>query len=216
MLLRDLKALQLLAISAIAIEMEAAVEGEYPSNTAPEVHELLRSHPSDGPDTIQARLAETGYLFFPGLLPAEDVLKVRGDFVEILQAHDWIAPGQGALGTETTDDRFKIERLEGGSEYSPVMESFQQLEDFHALAQAPELIAALGLAYGEPAFAHPRNIGRIIFPQENDFKSQPHQDWFFIQGDQATLTAWIPLQVHRAITPNDGLFVLKTMAFVCV
>ena len=136
-----------------------AVEGEYPSDTAPEVVELLRSHLSDGAEAIQARLAEFGYLFFPGLLPTSDVLKLRGDFVEILAAHDWIAPGQGPLGTETTPDRFKVERLEGASEYHPVMECFQQLEDFHALAQQPELMAALGMAYGELAFgAHFQHV----------------------------------------------------------
>ena len=122
-------------------------------------------------------------------------------FPGILAAHDWIAPGQGPYGTETTPDRFNLRRLEGAAEYQPVFECFQQLESFHALAQQPALMDTLALVYEEPAFAHPRNIGRIIFPQQSDFKTQPHQDWFFIQGDQLTITAWVPL---GAVAQRDG------------
>jgi hypothetical protein len=171
--------------------MEAPLEGEYPDDTSPEVGELVRSSAAE--DGLGALLAEQGYLYFPSLLPRSDVLDLRKEFVDILAAHDWIAPGQEPHGTETTPDRFNLQRLEGASEYQSVFECFQHLEKFHALAQEKALMRVLARAFGEEAFAHPRNIGRIIFPQQSEFKTQPHQDWFFIQGDQMTLTAWVPL-----------------------
>jgi hypothetical protein len=72
-------------------------------------------------------------------------------------------------------------------------DEIQCLEAFHALAHQPPLLGLLRRVFGEDVLVHPRNIARVMFPQNNQFKTPAHQDYVHIQGTETVYTAWIPL-----------------------
>jgi len=74
-----------------------------------------------------------------------------------------------------------------------VYNKLQCSEAFHALAQDPNLLSMLQSLFGEPVLAHPRNIARIIFPNNTLHTTPSHQDYIHVQGTEETYTAWIPL-----------------------
>ena len=45
------------------------------------------------PERLRARGADNGYLFFPGLLPAAEVLAVRRAVLEVAEEHQLLRPG---------------------------------------------------------------------------------------------------------------------------
>ena len=47
--------------------------------------------------------------------------------------------------------------------------------------------------FGERTLVHPRNIGRIMFPENTSYTTPAHQDFIHIRGTPETYTAWIPL-----------------------
>jgi ectoine hydroxylase-related dioxygenase (phytanoyl-CoA dioxygenase family) len=47
--------------------------------------------------------------------------------------------------------------------------------------------------FGEKTLVHPRNIGRIMFPENTKYTTPAHQDFIHIRGTEETYTAWIPL-----------------------
>jgi hypothetical protein len=186
---------------------------EYPGEAVQEVG-LLRDSGAALADgaALRARMSEDGYLFFRGLLPREEVLACRRDFVAILREHGWVdedQPDGALLGTRAAPARYNPSRVEGMEEYQACFQCWQQLESFHTLPHAPGLLAVLAQLFGEPAFPHPRHIGRLIFPGgEQKDKTNPHQDWFFIQGAAETMTAWVPFgdvpMTHGPLTVLEG------------
>lgn len=135
------------------------------------------------------RAKHDGYLFFRNLVDKEAILEVRRHFAEILKKHGWLDEGTELMDAITT----KSPKREGMEEYWPVLDDFQRLESFHSLAHAPKILAVLEKILGEPALVHPRNIGRIIFPNNTLYTTPPHQDYVHIQGTPEVWTAWIPL-----------------------
>ena len=158
------------------------------------------------PEALQARCRRDGFLFFRALLPLEECLEVERDFVELLHQFGWVDEAQDSeLGTRTHVDATGKDY--GGAEFTPFFQTFQQLESFHSLAHSPPLLGALRTLFGEEPLVHPRHIGRIVFPNRNEGKTMPHQDWIHVQGDTMTMTAWLPLgPVPRSA---GGLAMLK-------
>ena len=144
----------------------------------------------DGPE-LARRMARGGYLFVPGLLPADRLERVRRRFLDFAGDAGWIL--------EDTDPAEAVADLEGFTvepqpEYMAVIRAVHGLEDFHALQHAPELLDLIGrLCGGAEILPHPRLIPRAIFPQREAYTTPPHQDFIPIQGTESTYTAWIPL-----------------------
>ena len=158
---------------------------------------------------LQRRAHQEGYLFFPGLLERAAVLRVRKDFVKILQDHDWLAAGTDPM--DASAGRNAV--WEGQEEYWPILDSFQRLESFHRLAHEPSIVAVFERIFDESVLVHPRNIGRIMFPTTP--QTPPHQDYGHIKGTPSTWSAWLPLgdcpRSHGALavmprTHREGLF----------
>lgn len=183
---------------------------DYVGAAQPETSPFVVSSPGDDPAVLRERIMKDGYLFLPALLPREEVLAVRAKFVEILRKNGWIDEQQEdmLLGTRSAPELFNMDRVEGFPGYGSVFHAFQSLESFHALSQHPALLSVLEEGvFGERPFPHPRNIGRVSFPRPG-LKTQPHQDWFYIQGAPSTTTAWVPLgdvpQTHGALMVLSG------------
>ncbi len=142
------------------------------------------------PDALRARAGSDGYLFFRGLLEPETLLRLRGQILTLCAEAGWLASGSNPKeGIAATG----IAPVEGQPAFSAVYNQVNRLEDFHALAHAPAILAMLGDLFGETPLVHARNIARIIFPQATQFTTPAHQDYIHIQGTQETWTAWIPL-----------------------
>jgi hypothetical protein len=142
------------------------------------------------PEALRARAREEGYLFFSSLLPSESVLDLRRRILEICARHGFLAGGtplDAAVAAPGAQCR------EGDAGYMAAYDDIQRLEAFHALAHQPPLLAALRALFGEEVLAHPRNIARVMFPQNNRFTTPAHQDFVHVQGTEETWTSWIPL-----------------------
>ena len=148
---------------------------------------------------LRQRLNEEGYLFFKGRIPKSDVEAVYNDIWRLCMEQNWV----------DSDGKILVDPpiVEGEERFFEVYDPLQKLESFHALAHHFTILEPLALVLSEPVFVHPRNIGRISFPQATYFATPPHQDFPLIQGASETFTGWFPLMD----CPKElgGLTVLK-------
>jgi hypothetical protein len=145
---------------------------------------------ADSPTDLRARADQDGCVFFRGLLPPEPVLDLRRQILELCARHGFLAPETPLDAAVAAPE---VRCREGDPEYMAAYDDIQRLEAFHALAHQPPLLAALRNLFGEEVLVHPRNIARVMFPQNNDYTTPAHQDYVHIQGTEETWTAWIPL-----------------------
>lgn len=144
------------------------------------------------PAKLRERATEQGYLFFPQLLPADAVLALRSDVLEVCKRHHFLddtAPimdGVAAPG-------FVIVESSVDANYTNYYKEIQQLRSFHAIAHHSNFKKVLGVLFNGEAFIHPLKILRTIFPAAQKFTTPPHQDFFHVRGTENTWTNWIPL-----------------------
>jgi len=143
----------------------------------------------DGPE-LDRRMQRDGYLFVRGLLPADLLEDLRLQLLELALRGGWVK-----AGTRFEDAIADLEGfcLEPEPKYNEVYHRMYKLPDFHAIQQHSNLIGLLERMAGETIVAHPRTIGRTIFPQREVYTTPPHQDFVPIQGTADTYTAWFPL-----------------------
>lgn len=142
------------------------------------------------PSALRRRADEDGCLFFRSLVDRDAIRQVRREILGLCAEAGWIAP--------RTDPREGVAApgvacVEGQPEYMAVYNQVMRLESFHALAHDAGLLGMFDELFGESTLVHPRNIARIVFPQNTRFTTPAHQDYVHIQGAEQTYTAWIPL-----------------------
>ena len=143
----------------------------------------------DDADKLREQAQRDGYLYFRGLIDAESIYNLRQDFLEICHRHGWAQGGEALMEGVRTGGPF----MEGDEGYWPVLDEFQRLESFHAFAHHPAILNACDTLFGESTLVHPRNIGRIMFPENTKYTTPAHQDYIHIRGTEETYTGWIPL-----------------------
>jgi ectoine hydroxylase-related dioxygenase (phytanoyl-CoA dioxygenase family) len=140
---------------------------------------------------LRAAMEEQGYLFFCGLLPAEDVLAVRHEVLQLCSEAGWLdtsrdvddgisAPGQKPL-------------QEGMPEYMAVYRKVLKLPSFYNFPTHPQLMNIARQLIDSEVLVHPRRIGRITFPHFESAATPPHQDHYYIRGAVETYSCWTPL-----------------------
>jgi ectoine hydroxylase-related dioxygenase (phytanoyl-CoA dioxygenase family) len=158
-----------------------------------QLHPFVESDANADAETLQTEMAARGYLFFRGAVPAEAVLNVRRQVLELQRDAGWIddqtydlMDGVVCAGVQPT--------MEGKPDYMAVYRKVLKLPDFHHLPADPALmrIAAKLLDCDAP-FVHPRRIGRMTFPNYIEATTPPHQDHFYIRGAVETYSCWMPL-----------------------
>jgi ectoine hydroxylase-related dioxygenase (phytanoyl-CoA dioxygenase family) len=167
------------------------MSGESAAQDTDTIHPFTVSNDlmNDAP-ALRERMKAEGYLFFRQLIDREAIRAARQEILSLCAEAGWlkagtdIADGIAAGGVAWTEPQ---------PEYMAVYNRVQRGEHFHALAHDANLIALLDSLFGEPTLPHPRNIARIIFPQNTEFTTPSHQDYIHIQGTEETYTAWIPL-----------------------
>lgn len=141
------------------------------------------------PEALQARLDEESYLYFKQVLDPAVVLALRREMLGVLERHGWIRGGLSLMEAKAVCRPIHEEM----SEHAPVYDDIQRLEQFHALAHDPALLAVMGQVLGPTAFPHPLKISRIGFPEQYEASTPPHQDFPNNQGTTQLTAAWIPV-----------------------
>ncbi len=144
---------------------------------------------------LRSRAAENGYLYFPGLLPAEDVLPVRRGVLQVAGRHGLLRAGIDV------DEGIRKEGVYIDLEYDkptpPELKRFYNdvlsLHSFNAFPHHATVMGLLESLLAEPTFVHPRHICHILFPGRFDHTTEPHQDFHPVRGTKDTWTVWIPL-----------------------
>ena len=163
-------------------ETNATVEGYTP---------FVESDPAVGAAELRASMDERSYLFFRALVPADEVLAVRRDILELCREAGWLdetrelMEGIVAPGVEPTS--------EGRPDYMAVYRQVLRLPRFHDFPTHPALMEIARQLLGGEVLVHPRRIGRITFPHNTGATTPPHQDHFYIRGSVDTYSCWIPL-----------------------
>ncbi len=135
-------------------------------------------------------MAAQGYVLLRGLLPAEDLHHLLNEIMQIVSAAGWLLP-----------DHPPMERIVNAGAacgdpdpaFKHVYEQIWSMESFHALTHHPALRHAMQLLTGPELLVHPKPIGRLIFPNDERFVVQAHQDHQALAGDSESFTAWMPL-----------------------
>lgn len=144
----------------------------------------LVSAPADA-DARRAQAGRDGYLFLPGLVPAEALAPLQADVARALTRRDWLVDGasEPALALGRWDDPrwvdFLVEILP-----SPGLRT---------LAAAPALRAVLGELLGGEVLAHQGDVCRVVSPGAIDLATPPHQDAAYLADPVGVWTAWLPL-----------------------
>jgi hypothetical protein len=142
------------------------------------------------PEALRARMEWDGCLFFRGLVDTAALLEVRRDILELCREEGWLAEGSALMDSVAAPG---LRHVEPEPDFMKVYERVMKLESFHALAHDPAMLAMYRDLIGETVLVHPRNIARIIFPQNTQYTTPAHQDYIYIQGTPETFTSWIPL-----------------------
>lgn len=144
------------------------------------------------PDALRARLDEDSYLYFRQLLPREKVERLRRKMLTALADVGWVRRTGGKGGLMAGIALLDAVR-EGDDEFFRAHDRVQKIEEFHALAHEPALLAMMQQVLGETAFPHPLKITRLIFPEFEAITTPPHQDFPNNQGTENLTATWIPV-----------------------
>ena len=155
---------------------------------------FIESDAHASPESLRAEMQETGYLFFRGLVPAENVLPVRRAALELCAEAGWLDSDAELMDAIAANGQQPL--TEGMPDYMKVYRQLLHTPSFHDFPLNESLVrvasAILDLS-PEDVLVHPRRIGRITFPANERATTPAHQDHFYIRGATETYSCWIPL-----------------------
>jgi ectoine hydroxylase-related dioxygenase (phytanoyl-CoA dioxygenase family) len=138
---------------------------------------------------LRDRFNRDGYIFLKNAVNISPLTSLRKELLGILQAQGWLKPR-----TDLNEAiPWTIPHVEGEEEFFKVYDKIQRLESFHALSHHPSVLSKLKVLLGESAFPHPLSIARLVFPDNDDWATPPHQDYPNNQGTEDLYACWIPL-----------------------
>jgi ectoine hydroxylase-related dioxygenase (phytanoyl-CoA dioxygenase family) len=143
----------------------------------------------DTPNALRARFDEDGYVFLRGAIDRDLLLDVRRRITSVCAAHGWFE-----LGTDPLDAITCVEPcVEGDDRYFEVYDDVQRLEALHAVPHHSTVRRCMTALLGESAFPHPLSIVRLVFPENEEWATPPHQDYPNNQGTPDLYACWMPL-----------------------
>jgi Phytanoyl-CoA dioxygenase (PhyH) len=153
------------------------------------VDELADSAPlvSD-PAGLRRRLAEHGYLFVRGLLPAAEIRAAGLAVMERLRDGGWIDD----RGIPSIEPR-AVNSMDGLRD--PAYLGAMMSAAFNRIAYLPALRAVVRGVLGPEAFCYPAKVLRAVYPERPRARPRGryiHYD-YGVAGVQDMLTSWIPL-----------------------
>lgn len=148
----------------------------------------------DRPDALRGQADRDGYLFFRGLIPAEDILEVRRQLLGIMVRHKMVRADRDVMAGWV--DHANVQDMESWGGTGVTQQAYydlQKLQIFHALPHHPQMLRIYETLFGKAVLPHPRNIARLMVPCPSNRPTPIHQDFIHIQGTHNVWTAWIPL-----------------------
>ena len=147
----------------------------------------------DDPQAMRRQMETDGFLFFRGLLPAEEIVALRRKILQICDNYGWIAPGTELMDGIADPSADGMEPFCGVGVPPAAYGDVQCLESFHRLAHNPAVVDMLGKLFDETVLVHALKIARLMIPAKGNAPTPAHQDHIFIQGSKTVYTCWIPL-----------------------
>ena len=147
----------------------------------------------DDPQALRRQMATDGFLFFRGLLPADEIVALRRQILQICDNYGWVAPGTELMDGIADPSAEGMEPFCGVGVPPEAYGDVQRLESFHRLAHNPALVNMLGQLFDETVLVHALKIGRLMIPAKGNAPTPAHQDHIFIQGTKTVYTCWMPL-----------------------
>ena len=121
------------------------------------------------------------------------VLELRQQVLCMADQHHLLEPGIDSNAGIHRKGVFTCEQ-DGPETYRRFYTDIQKLRPFHELPHYERITRILETLFGEPVFVHPRYICHVIFPEEHQHTTPPHQDFHPVHGTQNTWTVWTPLE----------------------
>jgi hypothetical protein len=140
------------------------------------------------PDALRRRLADDGYLFFRGLLPAAQIHAAADGVTAALRRGGWI----DASGVASAQRRAlnPMEALD-----DPAFRAAITGAEFNRIPYLTELRQTIRTMLGPQAFSYPVKVLRAVYPERPPGVARGryvHQD-YGVSGVQDMLTTWVPL-----------------------
>lgn len=117
-------------------------------------------------EALRARMQLDGYLFIRNLLPREAIARVQRQVGELAHEAGWLQPDAPVAEARANPAGFCVDPE---PRYLETLRRINRIEDYHALKHHPALIGFLEALLGGPILAHPRVLGRNIFPAREEF-----------------------------------------------
>jgi hypothetical protein len=140
------------------------------------------------PDALRRRLAEDGYLFFRGLLPAAEMRAAADGVTAALRRGGWT----DASGRASAQQR-ALNPMEALGD--PAFRAAITSRAFNRIPYLAELRQTVRTVLGPQAFSYPAKVLRAIYPEHPPGVPRGryiHQD-YGVSGVQDMLTTWVPL-----------------------
>jgi hypothetical protein len=159
------------------------------SNYCGQVDELADSSRFAGDQAVlRQRLAADGYLFFRGLLPAEQIAAARAGVTSHLVGGGWLDGAGRPAG-----QRRGAELAEALAD--PAFRRALASPDFNKIPYLPPLRQLVRTVLGAQAFSYPAKVLRTVYPEQRGARTKgryAHHD-YAVSGVQDMLTSWLPL-----------------------
>ncbi len=141
------------------------------------------------PSKLRQRFEEEGYLFLRAVLAPEKLLELRAQIVNCLNEAGWLDRQADLLDAIPAI----VPYVEGDEGYLEAYNEVQKLQAFHELAHDPAILSLMAVLLGDSAFPHPLAVARLMFPDNDEWSTPPHQDYPNNQGTESLYACWIPL-----------------------
>ncbi len=145
------------------------------------------------PQAMRRQMETDGFLFFRGLLPADEIMALRRKILQVCDNYGWIAPGTELMDGIADPSADGMEPFCGVGVPPAAYGDVQCLESFHRLAHNAAIVDMLGNLFDETVLVHALKIARLMIPAKGNAPTPAHQDHIFIQGSKTVYTCWIPL-----------------------
>ncbi len=147
--------------------------------------DLLVSDPRETDETLRARFAEYGYLYFPSLVGAADCRALLEEIVAEASSHVMLDDGLPRLVGEPF--------FETDPAWDAVYPRIQALEAFHTFFHAPDVIGLQTRLLDAEPFVYPMKMARISTPRKVGYETPPHQDAHSHQAGPTMAGFWVAL-----------------------
>jgi hypothetical protein len=140
------------------------------------------------PDALRRRLADDGYLFFRGLLPAARIQTAAEAVTAALRRGGWIDAG----GMASAEQR-ALNSMEALGD--PAFRAAITSPAFNRIPYLTELRRTIQSVLAPQAFSYPVKVLRAVYPERPPRVARGryvHQD-YGVSGVQDMLTTWVPL-----------------------